>query len=177
MKGRKFAANQLNTNSNMRKITFLTIFGGLLFFFACKNDSGEGVQEIRGNGHNASVIANPASAEEPMDTNKLARMRFEEVLYNFGTVKEGTQVEHKFKFTNTGKVPLVIANCKATCGCTIPEWPKDEVQPGATAEIKATFNTYSRPGNARKGITITANTFPSEFKIFLEGTVTPTKPQ
>ena len=154
----------------MYKFSFFTILSGFFLLAACNNDNSEGVQAIKG-GPNSDVIRNPITADEPLDTNKLARIVFEQPLYNFGKTKEGNHVEHSYTFTNTGKVPLVISNCKATCGCTVPEWPKDEVPPGGTGVIKATFNTESRDGHQRKGITITANTYPNETLIYLEGDV------
>ena len=57
-------------------------------------------------------------------------MTFEEVAYNFGTVKEGDIVNHTFDFVNTGNVPLLITNAKSTCGCTVPDWPKEAIAPG-----------------------------------------------
>ncbi len=141
---------------------------------ACQNDS-EGVQEIRSSGPNSSIIRNPASANQPSDTNQLARITFDELEFDFGEVKEGTVVEHNFSFKNTGKVPLVIANCRSTCGCTIPEWPREEIAPGESGEITAKFNTQDRTGGQRKRIYITANTYPSESKVELFGKVNPKK--
>ena len=98
-----------------------------LFFFllltalwsACKNDSGEAVQEIRGgDGPNSNLIRNPATANLPLDTNKLARITYAESEFDFGSVKEGDIVEHRFEFTNTGNIPLTILNCRSSCGCT-----------------------------------------------------------
>ena len=143
-------------------------------YVACQSD-GERVQEIRSSGPNSDLILNPSSANQPTDTNQMARIAFEEPEFDFGEVREGTVVEHKYRFKNTGKVPLVIANCRSTCGCTVPEWPKEEIEPGETGEITATFNTQDRTGGQRKRIYITANTFPNETKVELFGTVNPKK--
>lgn len=143
-------------------------------YVACQGD-GERVQEIRSSGPNSDLIRNPSSANQPTDTNQMARIAFEEPEFDFGEVREGTVVEHKYRFKNTGKVPLVIANCRSTCGCTVPEWPKEEIEPGETGEITATFNTQDRTGGQRKRIYITANTFPNETKVELFGTVNPKK--
>lgn len=158
----------------MKLLSHFAILAVLAGFLhpACQND-GEGVQEIRGSGPNSSIIRNPSSANQPSDTNQLARIEFDAPDYDFGEVKEGTVVEHKFKFKNTGKVPLVIANCRSSCGCTIPEWPKDEIEPGESGEITATFNTQDRPGDQKKRIYITANTFPNESTVVVFGKVIP----
>ncbi|MBU6342831.1 MAG: DUF1573 domain-containing protein [Bacteroidetes bacterium] len=139
---------------------------------ACKND-GNGVKEIRDEGPNASVIRNPASADMPLDTNQLARIRYDESEFNFGTVKEGDIVTHVFKFTNTGNVPLVIQKARSSCGCTIPEWPEGAIAPGGTGEILARFNTNGKMEKQHKVIYVTANTYPNETKVSLVGEVTP----
>ncbi len=139
---------------------------------SCKNDAKEGVKEITDpTANNADMIRNPASAEEVGDTNLLARMIFEEAVFNFGEVKEGTIVTHSFKFTNTGKVPLIIQNARSTCGCTVPDWPKDPIAPGGTGEINARFNTEGKHLAQSKVITVKANTYPSESKVTVTGIV------
>ena len=50
--------------------------------------------------------------------------KFVEETHNFGTLKEGSEASYDFMFTNAGKEPLIIQDCKASCGCTTPEWTK-----------------------------------------------------
>jgi hypothetical protein len=107
----------------------------------------------------------------PMDTNQLARMVFQEKVFDFGQINEGDIVEHRFKFTNTGKVPLTILNARSSCGCTTPDWPKDPIPPGGTGDIYAKFNSDGRTGDQAKLIMVTANTFPNEISVKLKGFV------
>ena len=143
----------------------------VFLFFACKNDATNANREKKELGPNASVIDNPLSADEPLDSTRLARISFEETEFDFGNVPEGTIVKHKFKFVNKGAVPLLITNCRSSCGCTVPNWPEDPIPPGGTGEIAATFNTEGRPGIQRKLIYIDANAFPGDVKILLKGVV------
>lgn len=145
----------------------------LAFLAACKNDSG--VQEIRGDGPNANMVRNPATANYPTDTNQLARIAYEEREFDFGVVNEGAVVEHAFKFTNTGKVPLLISGARSSCGCTIPKWPEEPIPPGGTGVISAKFNTEGKLSEQKKMIKVTANTYPNETNVVLKGTVRPTK--
>ncbi len=138
---------------------------------ACKNDKPEGSAD----GPNAGLINNPASAALPSDTNQLARITYVETEFDFGEVTEGAVVEHKFKFTNTGKVPLTILKARSSCGCTIPEYPEEPVPPGGTSEITAKFNTEGKHSQQKKIIHITANTYPSETSVMLKGIVNPAK--
>jgi hypothetical protein len=60
------------------------------------------------------------------------------------------------KFKNTGSSPLTITNAVGSCGCTIPEWPKEPIKAGATAEIKIKYD-ITRIGTISKTVTITTN--------------------
>lgn len=102
-----------------------------------------------------------------------AEISFEEKEYDFGTVNEGETVVHTFVFTNTGEVPLIIQNATASCGCTVPEWPKEPVPAGETGKIEVKFNTTGRPNQQSKTITITANTEPKMTNLKIKGMVQP----
>ncbi|MFN4147121.1 MAG: DUF1573 domain-containing protein [Runella sp.] len=94
---------------------------------------------------------------------KLPRMEFLEDIKNFdfGTLKEGQEVEHSFKFKNTGDFPLIINNVSASCGCTIPQWPRDPIGPGEEAAILVRFNSRGKVGSQLKTVSIFANTNPA----------------
>lgn len=158
----------------MKPVFLICLIAGLNLI-ACKNDGTDGVKEIRGEGPNASVIRNPATADMPLDTNQLARITYTEPEFNFGIVNEGEVITHVFKFTNSGNVPLVIQKARSSCGCTIPEWPEGAIAPGGTGEILAKFNTTGKMGQQHKVIYVTANTYPNESKVSLVGEVTPQK--
>lgn len=85
------------------------------------------------------------------------KITFAEQSYDFGTVVEGPQVTHDFKIKNEGKEPLVLSNVRASCGCTVPTWPKEPILPGKESVISATYNTSGRPGHFNKTITIESN--------------------
>ena len=133
------------------------------------------VKEIKEQGgiSNADIIRNPVTANAPTDTVNVAKIVFEEHVHEFGTVEEGDVVEHIFKFTNTGKIPLVISNARSTCGCTVPEWPQDPIEAGGSGSIKVKFNTKGKKGNQKKPVTITANTYPQKSIVHVQGQVNP----
>ena len=83
---------------------------------------------------------------------------FEESEHNFGDIEEkGGKVSHKFTFTNNGKNPLRILSVKPSCGCTTPDWTKDEIKPGNQGYIIAEYNRKGRPGVFRKSLSIVTN--------------------
>ncbi len=101
-------------------------------------------------------------------------MKFENETHDFGKIKAGDKVNYDFKFTNTGKSPLIITDAVASCGCTKPEWPKEPIQPNTNGVVKVTFNSAGKGGLQDKQITITANTSPAQNVVHLIGEVTQT---
>ncbi len=82
---------------------------------------------------------------------------FENVVFNFGTLKQGESASYDFKLTNTGKRELIIRKTKASCGCTAIQPPQTIIKPGESTVIKATFNSTGKSGQQNKTITITTN--------------------
>ncbi len=91
--------------------------------------------------------------------------------HNFGKITQGEKTEHDFEFKNTGKNPLTIINCKATCGCTVPDWQKTPIMPSEKSKIHVVFNSEGKIGQQNKAITITANTEPQQTVITMVGMV------
>jgi hypothetical protein len=87
-------------------------------------------------------------------------MTFAEQEVNLGKMTEGDTLRHQFKFTNTGKGPLTISSAVASCGCTVPSYPKEPVAPGQTGTIDVLFNSKNKTGMNTKTITVYANTKP-----------------
>jgi hypothetical protein len=84
---------------------------------------------------------------------------FTNLEHDFGVRKEEEkELKHEFTFKNTGKVPVKLTYVKASCGCTTPSWTKDEIKPGGTGSVTATFGAAGRPGKFDKAITVRAST-------------------
>lgn len=103
-----------------------------------------------------------------------AQIAFDQTEHDFGKIKEGTLATYSFTFTNTGKAPLILSNVQPSCGCTTPEWPKEPILPGTKATIKASFNSYGRPGTFQKYITVKSNATGGDVSLIIKGTVEPT---
>lgn len=101
----------------------------------------------------------------------LPKFNFEKTLHDFGTITEGEVVSHVFSFTNNGEIPLIIESAKASCGCTVPHWPKEPIPVGGTGEIEVSFNSKGKPGAQNKNVTITANTYPKITKLNIKSVV------
>jgi hypothetical protein len=105
-----------------------------------------------------ALLVFSAQAQEKEKTNTNGPiLTFEESSKDFGDITQGDKVEHVFKLENTGNAPLVISNVAATCGCTVPSWPKEPIAPGKTAEIKVTFNSAGKMGKQNSVVRIYSN--------------------
>ncbi|MFP5079616.1 DUF1573 domain-containing protein [Pedobacter sp. JCM 36344] len=113
-----------------------------------------------------------AAAAIPPVKVSTAEILFTNDIYNFGEIKKGEIVTYDFKFKNTGKEPLIIKDALATCGCTVPEIPKEPILPGAEGILKVVFNSAGKPaGPLRKQVTVSSNAVNSPVAIQLLGTI------
>ena len=85
-----------------------------------------------------------------------AEISFEKDVHDFGDMKQHGDASTEFKFTNTGTEPLIISNAKGSCGCTVPQWPKEPIKPGESNVIKVKYDS-KRIGPINKSVTITSN--------------------
>lgn len=123
----------------------------------------------------ADAMTTGEAAATPVPTGPLTSIKFEQDTYDWGKVMDGDKVTHVFKFKNTGNEPLIISNAKGSCGCTVPEWPKDAIAPGKSGEIKVVFDSKGKGGvggkDDSKKVTITANTDPADTYLTIKGKV------
>ena len=118
-----------------------------VFAISCKEKASDKVIE-----DNVAV----ASARDQVQK-KLPVMQFNKREHDFGNIVSGTPQQTVFTFTNTGDAPLIITNAESTCGCTVPEYPRDPIAPGQTGELLVKFNGTGK-NQVTKQVTITANT-------------------
>ena len=100
-----------------------------------------------------------------------AEIKFDKTTHNFGKFSESSPVVTcTFTFTNTGDKPLIINQAVASCGCTVPEYTKDPIQPGDKGTIKVTYNgTGKFPGHFKKSITVRTNGKGEMTRLYIEG--------
>jgi len=85
------------------------------------------------------------------------RIKFAEMVFDFGRIKSGDVVKHTYVFTNIGNQVLEIENVQPSCGCTAAgEWTK-RVEPGQTGTIPIQFNSTSFSGSVVKAVTVKSN--------------------
>ena len=117
------------------------------------------------------VVSIFVSTEATAQIEKGAKIEFNKETHDYGNIKYDADPYCTFEFKNTGDEPLIISNAKGSCGCTVPEWPKEPIAPGASGEINVEFNSKGKPGQQHKQVTVTANTTPTETFLVIKGTV------
>lgn len=102
------------------------------------------------------------------------RIHFMETIHDFGNIKEdaGPQV-YKFQFKNEGNAPIKIKSAKAECGCTRPEFPKNEIKPGETGYITVAYHPKGNRGGFTKIVTVRTTGMPGKIVLKIRGTVLP----
>lgn len=128
-----------------------------------------------GGSNTTTSNASSEAADSLSDADKAffetTQIKWIETEHDFGSITEGAQVEHRYHAVNIGTSPLLISNASASCGCTIPNWPKEPISVGDTAEIFVEFNSEGRVGKQNKRITISTNTSPNVNVLILKGEV------
>lgn len=142
-------------------ILFLAVAAAMVFT-SCKEDASNKVK---------AENVEEAAARDAQDV-VYPEITFEETEYDFGTIDQGTNVEHTFTFTNTGKAPLVITNATSSCGCTVPTWTKEPIAPGESGEMLVKFNG-SGQNQVTKTVNITANTESGKEQLKIKAFVNP----
>lgn len=145
----------------MKKLIFAACFLGLL---SC-NDKG-----LKVDGVDSDAVSNSESAEGRISSDQ-PDITFEEKVFDFGTIVQGEKVSHAFIFKNNGKKSLIISSAQGSCGCTVPEWPKEPIAPGASNRINVVFNSEGKSGLQEKTVTIVTNCEPATKVIRIKGEI------
>ncbi len=119
----------------------------------------------------ATVWAQLASSYTPVSMFNAAAFAWSQTTFDFGKIKQNEPVASTFDFVNTGTEPLVISSVKASCGCTVTDYTKDPIQPGAKGFVKATYNA-AKVGQFTKTVTVNANTEDAIVLLTIKGEVT-----
>ena len=99
-----------------------------------------------------------------------AKLTLESDIVDYGTIDQGSEPLRLATFTNTGTEPLIISGAKGSCGCTVPNWPKELIMPGETSQIEIRYDT-KRVGAINKTVTVTSNDPAGKHVIRVQGTI------
>ena len=144
---------------------FIPLMLALGFLQSCSTQSEEN------NKINSDLISNAATASSEVDLENVPSFEFENELHDFGSITQGEKVSYSFKFKNTGKKNLIISSANGSCGCTVPQYPKNPIAPGQSASIEVVFNSEGKEGKQDKSVTLMANTNPASKVLKISGNV------
>jgi hypothetical protein len=148
----------------MKKILIICLTIIATTFTACQDSTAKKVT----NATTTTPTPTPGSnASGPIIT-------FDKTEHDFGTINEGEKVTTEFNFTNTGKEDLIIVDARGSCGCTVPQYPKNTpIAPGASGKILVSFDSSNKPGLQQKSVTLSANTASGREMLRIKSNVTP----
>lgn len=116
------------------------------------------------------VSAQDATTPQPADNPNAPVIAFEKTTHDYGTVTKGGDGACEFKFKNTGIEPLILSNVSSSCGCTVPEWPREPILKGKSASIRVKYDT-NRVGPINKTVTVMSNAKVNSIRLQIIGTV------
>jgi len=142
---------------------FIHILFALAIVTSCSTDPSKKAKESKA----ATTEAATPTADGPV-------MTFDKLSHDFGTINEGDVVETVFTLTNTGTSDLIILNARGSCGCTVPDYPKDQpIAPGDSAEVTVKFDSNNKPNANNRSVTFTTNTEKGREVVQIRTFVTP----
>ena len=100
-----------------------------------------------------------------------AQITFDKKVHEFGAVLWKNPVTATFTITNSGDKPLVISNVTTSCGCTVANWTKTPIAPGASGVVSSTFDSKAL-GRFQKSIGIYSNASERPIYLAIRGEVT-----
>ena len=145
----------------MKQIIQLLMFLALL---SCGSSSDK-------NSITTELVNSPLTANSNSKKVLTPNIEMSETSFDFGEIIQGESVTHDFILKNTGDTYLLITSAKGSCGCAVPEWPKNPIAKGDEAVIKVTFNSAGKSGKQNKTVTLVSNAIPNTKVISINGNV------
>ena len=150
------------SNKNMKKSILLLCFFAVVAA-GCRNDGDADID--------TDIIHNPNSAQGYDSKERMPVISFEKNMHDFGNLTAGENISYSFKFTNTGNADLVISSCEATCGCTVADYPREKIAPGASGYVTVSFRSAGKAGQQLQEVTVVSNAQPSRTKLRIQAKV------
>lgn len=140
----------------MKKIFVVALTMGLMMA-ACGGKSNSKID--------TDLISNPHTADGIDPNVQVAVLAFDSEMHDFGFLSEGENIAYSFHFVNKGNADLIINGCKASCGCTVADYPHGRIAPGEDGYITVTFNSSGKSGTQYQEVTVTSNAQPGRVKL------------
>lgn len=93
-----------------------------------------------------SQAINPSGAPATQAPVSAPAVKFDPEVLDFGEMTAGVAMTLKVKIVNIIDTPVTVTKAVASCGCTIPTWPKDPIPVGGSAEAEITLKPPEKQG-------------------------------
>ncbi len=149
------------------KTKLLVAFISSIMMISCGQDPKDGDRTI-----SSDVVNVPATASGKTATPGSApSITFVDAKHDFGKITQGEIVSYSYVFVNNGGSDLVISSAQGSCGCTIPDYPKGAIKPGAQGKVDVKFDSAGKSGLVQKTVTLVTNCTPSTVVLTIAATV------
>jgi hypothetical protein len=145
------------------KINIINVWLAVFFLFSCVN--GNKPKDL------IDLVQSPLTADEDADEVEMPEIALEKESFDFGEINQDESISIEFKLKNIGNAPLIIRSVKGSCGCTVPEWPREPIKPGNEASIKVTFDSKGKTGKQNKRVTLMTNAIPNVKILTIKGEI------
>ncbi|MHC1707087.1 MAG: DUF1573 domain-containing protein [Bacteroidales bacterium] len=112
----------------------------------------------------------PAAPATQVDNPNAPEIKFSKLVHDYGNVNKDGDGNCEFEFQNVGKEPLVLSDCRSSCGCTVPSWTREPILPGKKGSIKVKYDT-KRVGPINKTVTVMSNAKTASVVLRIQGNV------
>ena len=153
-----------------KNFNYIVWLFSIVFSFYCCGDAAKKV-ESKQNRLSTDLVKNNQTISNKKMTITQPIVEILEAEYDFGDIKQGEKATHNYKIKNIGNADLLISSAKGSCGCTVPEWPKDPIKPGDQANIKVTFDSKGKTGKQSKRVTLMTNAIPNVKILTIKGNI------
>lgn len=154
----------------IKKMSFMLLMTLVVITISCKKG------EITPNTSEAATVVNPSVIDESVKPMPPADGKYPEITFvtkehNFGEITQGDKVTYDFTFKNTGEGNLLISNARGSCGCTVPDYPKEIIKPGESNKIKVSFDSSHKHGENKKSVILICNTKEGKEELTIRATI------
>ena len=161
----------------MKYIIVLALIAISVVNFSCKEEKmveekNPVLVELGGDNY-ADIIRTPVNPDGTLDSTKMPRIKFEDMLHNFGKLEQVDKRKHTFLFTNSSELPLYILDVNTSCGCTVASYSEDVIAPGENGEINLDYDPKNKKGIQEKKVIVTSNAFPNKVELTIIADVIP----
>lgn len=139
----------------MKAIRILALLLPMALLWSCGGNSNRDID--------VDLIENPNSADGYNTDTPMPKAVFDKDMHDFGRITEGEAISYSFHFRNDGNADMIISSCSATCGCTVPDYPRGRVKPGGEGYVTVTFNSQGKQGQQYQEVTVNTNAQPSKY--------------